>query len=76
MCSHPSHEPANGPGQDAPARSDDERLSRLETQVQTLAEAVRTLAQGLENIPTQDPSGDEPARGARMAHELLLSRGL
>ncbi|MFD8546085.1 hypothetical protein [Streptomyces sp. NPDC059649] len=76
MCSHHSHESADGPGRDAQAGRSEERLHRLETQVQTLAEAVRTLAQGLEKIPTQDPSGEEPARGARMAHELLLSQGL
>ncbi|MFF1272126.1 hypothetical protein ACFVZC_01645 [Streptomyces marokkonensis] len=52
------------------------RLSRLETQVATLAEAVRVLARGLEDIPSQDVSPEEAARGARLAHELLLSQGL
>ncbi|WNF00759.1 hypothetical protein PS467_38235 [Streptomyces luomodiensis] len=52
------------------------RLSRLETQVGTLAEAVRALAHGLENIPSKDVPPEEAARGARLAHELLLSQGL
>ncbi|WP_030246308.1 MULTISPECIES: hypothetical protein [unclassified Streptomyces] len=52
------------------------RLSRLEAQVATLAEAVRVLARGLENIPSQDVSPEEAARGARLAHELLLAQGL
>lgn len=52
------------------------RLSRLEAQVATLAEAVRVLARGLENIPSEDVPPGEAARGARLAHELLLSQGL
>ncbi|GGT00929.1 hypothetical protein [Streptomyces chromofuscus] len=52
------------------------RLSRLEAQVATLAEAVRVLARGLENIPSEDVPPEEAARGARLAHELLLSQGL
>ncbi|GAU69768.1 hypothetical protein SSP35_14_01020 [Streptomyces sp. NBRC 110611] len=52
------------------------RLSRLEAQLATLAEAVRALAHGLENIPSQDTPPEEAARGARLAHELLLSKGL
>jgi hypothetical protein len=52
------------------------RLSRLEAQVATLAEAVRVLARGLENIPSEDVPPEEAARGARLAHELLISQGL
>ncbi|MFI0821259.1 hypothetical protein ACH4TX_37445 [Streptomyces sp. NPDC021098] len=52
------------------------RLSRLEAQTATLAEAVRALARGLENIPSQDTPPEEAAHGARLAHELLLSQGL
>ncbi|WP_431961420.1 hypothetical protein [Actinacidiphila sp. bgisy160] len=53
------------------------RLERLEAQVNTLAEAVRALAHGLEAIPSQDTAlADEAARGARLAHELLLSQKL
>ncbi|MGP3927401.1 MULTISPECIES: hypothetical protein [unclassified Streptomyces] len=54
-----------------------ERLRLLESQVQTLAQAVRALAEGLEEIPSQDTEmEEEAARGARLAHELLLSQGL
>ncbi|MBC2905794.1 hypothetical protein [Streptomyces cupreus] len=52
------------------------RLSRLEAQVATLAEALRVLARGLENIPSKDVPPEEAERGARLAHELLLSQGL
>ncbi|MFR9798188.1 hypothetical protein ACL02U_20135 [Streptomyces sp. MS06] len=52
------------------------RLRRLEEQVATLAEAVRALARGLESVPSQDVPPEEAARGARLAHELLLSQGL
>jgi hypothetical protein len=58
-------------------QSPEARLSLLETQVTTLAEAIRALAQGLEKLPSQDtPLAEEAARGARLAHELLLSQGL
>ncbi|WP_431045977.1 hypothetical protein ACQUSR_30210 [Streptomyces sp. P1-3] len=54
-----------------------ERLRLLEAQVQTLADAVRALAQGLEQIPSEDRGPqDSSARGARLAHELLLAQGL
>lgn len=52
------------------------RLSRLEAQVTTLAEAVRALARGLEAVPSQDVPPEETARGARLAHEILLTKGL
>jgi len=61
------------------ADSHDARLTLLETQVRTLADAVRTLAQGMEKIPTQDEPeepGEEAARGARLAHEILLAQGM
>lgn len=58
-------------------RETDERLRQLEAQVQTLAQAVRALAQGLEKSPTQElPMDEQAARGARLAHELLLTQGL
>ncbi|KUL43647.1 hypothetical protein [Streptomyces regalis] len=64
------------PGPEAVPRPE-ERLSRLEAQVATLAEAIRALARGLENIPSQSvPPEAEAAHGARLAHELLLSQGL
>ncbi|MFF4346122.1 hypothetical protein [Streptomyces sp. NPDC001530] len=69
MTQNPSEEPEATPGPEA-------RLSRLEAQVATLAEAVRVLARGLEDIPSKDVPPEEAARGARLAHELLLSQGL
>jgi hypothetical protein len=54
-----------------------ERLRLLESQVQVLAQAVRALAEGLEVIPSKDTVMEQQAaRGARLAHELLLSKGL
>ncbi|MFF4578482.1 hypothetical protein [Streptomyces sp. NPDC001389] len=59
------------------APNEHERLRTLEVQVQVLAQAVKALAEGLEDIPSQDPERDkQAARGARLAHELLLSQGL
>jgi hypothetical protein len=69
MTQNPPEEPAVPPGPE-------DRLSRLEAQVATLAEAVRVLARGLEDIPSEDVPPQEAARGARLAHELLLSQGL
>ena len=63
------------PGPDA-APAVEARLSRLEAQVAILAEAVRALAHGMEAVPSQDTPPDEAARGARLAHEILLSQGL
>ena len=55
----------------------DDRLRLLESQVQTLAQAVRALAEGLEENPSEDTeTAAEAARGARLAHELLLSQGM
>ncbi|WP_405860110.1 hypothetical protein OG361_35180 [Streptomyces sp. NBC_00090] len=57
--------------------NDHEKLRSLEAQVQVLAQAVRALAEGLEDIPSQDTDREkQAARGARLAHELLLSEGL
>lgn len=64
---------ATGP----PQTEQEERISLLESQVSTLADAVRALATSLESIPTEDVSHvEEAARGARMAHEILLARNL
>jgi len=58
-------------------QSPESRLTRLESQVATLAEAIRVLAHGLESIPSHDTDlAEEAPRGARMAHELLLSQEL
>ncbi|MFC8272716.1 hypothetical protein ACFUJR_09265 [Streptomyces sp. NPDC057271] len=59
------------------APNEHERLRILEAQVQVLAQAVRALAEGLEEIPSEDADRErQAARGARLAHELLLSQGL
>lgn len=59
------------------APDEHERLRILESQVQVLAQAVKALAEGLEEIPSQDADRERQAtRGARLAHELLLSQGL
>lgn len=60
-----------------PKTQQEERLCLLEAQVSTLADAIRALAKSLESIPTEDVSHvEEAARGARMAHEILLARDL
>ncbi|MBZ9643580.1 hypothetical protein [Streptomyces sp. PSKA30] len=69
MTQNRSPEPDAAPGPEA-------RLSRLEAQVATLAEAVRALARGLEDIPSEDVPPEKAAHGARLAHELLLAQGL
>jgi len=69
MTRQSSPEPDAAPGVEA-------RLSRLEAQVATLADAIRALAHGLENNPSQDTPPAETAQGARLAHELLLSQDL
>ncbi|RPK88512.1 MULTISPECIES: hypothetical protein [Streptomyces] len=59
------------------APNEHERLRILEAQVQVLAQAVRALIEGLEDIPSKDTDREkQAARGARLAHELLLSQGL
>ncbi|MFB7210574.1 hypothetical protein [Streptomyces sp. NPDC056255] len=59
------------------APNEHERLRTLESQVQVLAQAVKALAEGLEEIPSEGAEMEkQAARGARLAHELLLSQGL
>lgn len=50
----------------------DERVLALENRVETLAEAIRVLARGLEDLPTAGPGGTGAAQAARRAHDLLL----
>lgn len=49
------------------------RVGRLEAQVSALAEAMRTLAHGLEDRPDIEPDEHRAAKAARQAHELLLA---
>ncbi len=56
-----------------------ERLNTLETRVQTLAQAVRALAEGLEaleGLAPQAPEEEKLSRSARLAHEVLLTQGM
>ncbi|MDD7942436.1 DUF2267 domain-containing protein [Actinomycetospora lutea] len=57
-----------------PGSSDRARLTALENSVETLAEALRVLVRGLEELPTEEPEQDRPAKAAQEAHRLLLSR--
>jgi hypothetical protein len=52
-----------------------ERLRQLEARVDTLTEALRVLARGLEDGPLAEPGGHRVAGAARQAHELLLAAG-
>ncbi len=61
------------PAATGPARTHDDRIDRMETQVRTLIEAVRTLAYGLEQTPYDQPGSERGSQAARRAHELLLT---
>ncbi|WP_240136104.1 hypothetical protein [Streptomyces sp. MUM 178J] len=56
----------------------EDRLGVLEARVQTLAQAVRALAQGLEENPAEEEpdATQRAARGARLAHELLITQDM
>jgi hypothetical protein len=54
----------------------DERIGQLEAQVDALVQAMHALIEGLERDPVQHSEDDRAARGARLARELLLTRGL
>ncbi|NBM16122.1 hypothetical protein [Streptomyces sp. GC420] len=51
-----------------------ERLRVLEERVDALTQALRALIDGLEGTPDRNVESDAAARGARLAHELLLSQ--
>ncbi|MFI6985948.1 hypothetical protein ACIBSV_46330 [Embleya sp. NPDC050154] len=53
-----------------------QRLDAAEARVQALAQALRALADGLEQKLTEEPERDAMTRGARLAHEILLAQGL
>jgi uncharacterized protein (DUF2267 family) len=50
-----------------------DRLDRLEGTVATLADAVETLARGLQDTPNAEPDPDRASRSARLATEILLA---
>jgi hypothetical protein len=49
-----------------------ERVHVLEDRLAAVAEAVRVLAHGLEDLPTAEPGRRPTAEAARQAYELLL----
>lgn len=60
-------------GNDPAGRADaEERLQRLEVQVEALMDAVEALTHGLEDGPTAEPGSMSAEHAARRAHELLL----
>ncbi|WP_326635220.1 hypothetical protein OG884_20510 [Streptosporangium sp. NBC_01755] len=52
------------------------RVSRIEKQIQVLAEANLALARGMEAGPMEESGQTHPEQAARLAHELLLAAGL
>jgi hypothetical protein len=58
--------------QQPPVTALEERLRMLEGRVTALADAVRVLAHGLEDLPTKEPAGKRAAEAARQAYDLLL----
>lgn len=65
---------SGGSGDGAPhVESTEHRLARLEETVQTLTDALRTLAAGLEELPTEEATPDRGVRAARLAREILLT---
>ena len=61
-------EPRGGPA----AATPEERLRRLEDQVDALIEAVEVLARGLEHGPMAEPADTRVEMAARRTHELML----
>jgi hypothetical protein len=60
--------------QAAPLTVLEERLQHLEARVETLTEALRVLARGLEGGPLAEPGESRASEAARQARELLLSQ--
>jgi hypothetical protein len=58
--------------QQPPVTALEERVHVLEGRVTALADAVRVLAHGLEDLPTAEPGGKRAAEAARRAYDLLL----
>ena len=52
----------------------DERVERLEHDVQVLADALGAFVQGFEEGPRSEPEPTRRAAGARRAHQILLTR--
>ncbi len=54
----------------------EERVHVLEDRVTALADVVRVLVRGLEDLPTAEPGQRPAAEAARRAHDLLLAAEL
>jgi hypothetical protein len=50
----------------------EERVRVLEDRLAAVADAVRVLVHGLEDLPVAEPGGRPAAEAARRAYELLL----
>ena len=50
----------------------EEHVRGLEDRLTAVADAVRVLAHGLEDLPVAEPGGPPAAEAARRAYELLL----
>jgi hypothetical protein len=50
----------------------DERVHVLEERLTAVADAIRVLAHGLEDLPVAEPGRRPAAEAARRAYELLL----
>jgi hypothetical protein len=61
----------SGPKSDAGQTPGEERLRRLEAQVEALSDAVEELARGLSDGPAAEPF-IHAAEAGRRAHELLV----
>lgn len=55
--------------------SQDDRFESLQEQISTLAEAVRSLARGLEDRNLTGVASEQVTRGARLADEILMTIG-
>ena len=55
-----------------PAASLEERVHKLEERLTAVADAVRVLAHGLEDLPVAEPGRRPTTEAARRAYELLL----
>ena len=61
------------PASRAAEGSPEELLAELQARVDNLTEAVRVMAEGLEDNPLESAPTRNPARGARLAAEILMA---
>jgi hypothetical protein len=58
--------------QESPMAALEERVHVLEDRVTALADVVRVLVRGLEDLPTAEPGRRPATKAARRAYDLLL----